>query len=196
MTVWEGNPGPSRSSCLGIVYTARSMKCVLRVLSSIEISAPHSLPGYSNILPTLFSKWNASLICPIFLMPLGHWPWHRVSKNLSNDVWSQVKWHTIFSQRNATFKNLCFFWRRVYIRVLYIHHKAKHNQYQVPKKCYPVRVLACTEASGRSSPKVHGSILCYKSILLAAELECEFHPVGRSCLLECSRTWLMYLMVW
>ncbi len=30
-----------------------------------------------------------------------------------NDVCPQDHWHTIFSKRNATFKNLCFFWRRV-----------------------------------------------------------------------------------
>ena len=32
-----------------------------------------------------------------------------------NDTWCQIHWYTLFPKRNATFKNLRFFWGRVYV---------------------------------------------------------------------------------
>ncbi len=39
-------------------------------------------------LVTPFSKRNATLICPFFLVPLGHWPWHRVFMSIAKMVYN------------------------------------------------------------------------------------------------------------
>ncbi len=39
---------------------------------------PLKLACWNKIYCTLFSKRNASLICPLSLVLLGHWPWYRV----------------------------------------------------------------------------------------------------------------------
>ena len=54
-------------------------------LSVIHIHHPFKLViVHSGVCSTPFSKRNESLICPFSLVPLGHWPWHRVLKILAN----------------------------------------------------------------------------------------------------------------
>ncbi len=49
---------------------------------------------------TLFSKRNATLICPFPLVPPGHWPWHRVLLNLL------IKWSCEWFEKDHILKFL------------------------------------------------------------------------------------------
>ena len=63
---------------------------------------------------TPFSKRNAPLICPFLLVPLGHWPWHRVFM-IKLSPWALSKWHITpvslaytLLQKKGIFKNVVF----------------------------------------------------------------------------------------
>ncbi len=47
-----------------------------------------------------------------------------------NDVWPEVHWHTIFPKRNAIFKNLRFFWKRVYDLPVQIRHGSEARSHE------------------------------------------------------------------
>ena len=67
---------------------------------------------------TLFSKRNTSLICPFFLVPLGHWPWHRVSKNRGRSCnLSAILLHLHFQYSRGN-KVYTFYWGRVFVLLL------------------------------------------------------------------------------
>ncbi len=66
-----------------------------------------------------FSKRDATLICPFFLVPLGYWPWHRVFMILLKWSWewpwALSKWCiTLVSlaytlhQKKCIFENVAF----------------------------------------------------------------------------------------
>ncbi len=84
-------------------------------------------------LCTLFSKRNASLICPFFLVPLGHWPWHRVSKNLSNGL-GMIPGPMAYNilQKKCTFQKLVFLLEKSVLKsgLTTLKPKQKHQ-----KKC-------------------------------------------------------------
>ena len=64
---------------------------------------------------TPFSKRNATLICPFFLAPLGHWPWRRVfmvflaschHEHCQNGVYTLLAYTLL--QQKGIFKNVAF----------------------------------------------------------------------------------------
>ncbi len=59
----------------------KSIQCLFNQHKCLSIKR---CPIQVRYVTTLSSKRNLSLICPFSLVPLGHWPWHKVLKFLPN----------------------------------------------------------------------------------------------------------------